>query len=161
MNIDIKLLKSGREKEIIINQELRIDKKVYKNTELLDLKEIKIIGSVKKSSSNGYDLLLTIEGIMVLPCAITLKEVDYPFYVTIDGNIDEMLLEIDENYEKAKNTIDIFPIIWENILMEIPLRVVSEGANDFVKSGNGWKFVTDEDTENTVNSEFEKLKNLL
>ena len=58
-----------------------------------------------------------------------------------------ILEEIGENVKNNQNTIDILPIIWENILMEIPMRVVSEEArnSDINMSADGWKFVTEEE----------------
>ena len=98
---------------------------------------------------------------MVLPCAITLKPVDYPFEIKINGQIDELMENNEENYANFKNTIDILPIIWENILMEIPTRVVSKDVNpsDYNISGNGWKFVTDEQTNNNPLSELLDIVN--
>ena len=96
---------------------------------------------------------------MVLPCAITLEPVNYPFSVKISGNLEEMLEEINENSKKIENSIDIFPIIWENILMEIPMKVVSEKAKDIKLEGDGWRLITDEKREE-INPEFAKLNQL-
>ena len=68
--------------------------------------------------------------------------------------------EINENSQKIENSIDIFPIIWENILMEIPMKVVSEKAKNLKLEGDGWKLITDEKKEE-INPEFEKLNQLL
>ena len=67
--------------------------------------------------------------------------------------------EIDENHKKIENSIDILPIIWENILMEIPMKVTSPDAYSVKAEGEGWKFVTDE--MDTKNPALEKLKDLL
>ena len=61
--------------------------------------------------------------------------------------------------KKSENTIDIFPIIWENILMEIPIKVTSPDA-DKELSGDGWKFVTNDEGLKVSNA-FDKLKDLL
>ena len=62
-----------------------------------------------------------------------------------------------ENFDKNyRNSIDIFPIIWENILMEIPMRVVSDEAKDYKIEGEGWKLVTEEEHS----SPFDELKDL-
>ena len=84
---------------------------------------------------------------MLLPCAITLKPVKYPFNIEISGEIEELMENFEENERNFQNSIDILPIIWENILMEIPMRVVSEEAkdSDIKMEGNGWKFVTEEE----------------
>ena len=96
---------------------------------------------------------------MIIPCALTLKPVEYPFSIKIEGDLEEIAEENPEKYINSKNSLDILPIIWENILMEIPMRVVSEDAEDITLSGDGWKFITGE--EKTENSELSKLKELL
>mgnify|MGYP003293560481 FL=1 len=92
---------------------------------------------------------------MVLPCAITLKPVNYPFNIEISGEIEELMENFEENSTNFQNSIDILPIIWENILMEIPMRVVSDEAenSNITKEGEGWKFVTEEEDKTSPLSE--------
>lgn len=161
MNIDISSLKSGVLNKLEINEDCNIDKGLLDQTDLLELKNIVVSGNLFLDSLGDYQISLDIGGVMVLPCAITLKPVYYPFNIEVDGNVFDLLDEIDENSKKFENTIDIFPIIWENILMEIPLRVVAEDAKEVTMAGDGWKFVTDLETKGTTNSELEKLKDLL
>ena len=89
-------------------------------------------------------MMLNIKGTMVLPCSITLKEVDYPF----DINTEVKLSNDDEDFEEyvkiMQNNIDIISIIWQNIVLEIPLRVVSEDIDDSLTSGDGWKLIREE-----------------
>ena len=59
-----------------------------------------------------------------------------------------------------ENTIDIFPIIWENILVEIPSRVISGDTENLSLEGNGWKLCTEEQNEQ-INPELQKLRDLL
>ena len=61
--------------------------------------------------------------------------------------------------KKNQNTIDILPIIWENILMEIPIRVVGDKNQSLQMEGDGWKLITEE--EKKLNPELQKLKDLL
>ena len=75
--------------------------------------------------------------------------------------INTYLDELIENARNFTNTLDIFPIIWENILMEIPMKVVSEEIDDVKTSGNGWRLITDEENSKDINPELEKLKDLL
>ena len=44
--------------------------------------------------------------------------------------------------------------------MEIPIKVVNDDVSSMKIEGDGWKFITDEETKEVVNSEFEKLKDL-
>ena len=159
MNIHITKLKSGIDKSIDIDINYSFSKAELENTDIIELNDVKIVGNLTKDNLNEYYIDLDIEGIMVLPCSITLEPVNYPFNVKISGNLEEMLEEINENSKKDENSIDIFPIIWENILMEIPMKVVSEEANNIKLEGDGWKLITDEKREE-INPEFAKLSQL-
>lgn len=160
MEIDITHLKHGIVEFIEIDDNLNTENIDLNNTDILELKNIKVKGSITKDSMDDYYLDVDLSGTMVLPCSITLKPVDYQFYTQISGNIAEMLTEINEINKKTENTIDIFPIIWENILMEIPIKVTSSEVKEKSISGNGWKLVT-EDEEIKEKNAFDKLKDLL
>lgn len=143
MNFDITRLNNNIEKNIPIDITYSFDLDKMSGTDLLKLDDIKIEGELFKNSLGNIELNVDVKGIMVLPCAITLKPVDYPFEINISGEISELFEEFDEKQINFQNTIDIFPIIWENILMEIPMRVVSDNAySDIKTSGEGWSFQT-------------------
>ena len=159
MNIDITKLKSGIVNQIEIDELYSFNEEKLQNTEIISLDNVEIKGYISSNKLDNYDINLNIEGVMVLPCSITLEPTNYPFKCQINGNIDDLLEEIGEVSKKTQNTIDILPIIWENILMEIPMKVVSEKAKDVKLEGNGWKFVTGE--QENLNPELQKLKDLL
>ena len=160
MNIDITRLKHGIIEYIDINESIDVTKFELEKTGILSLKEVILNGTITKDNLDDYLLDLKISGIMVLPCSITLKPVDYDFITEISGNIGDMLEEINEINKKTENSIDIFPIIWENILMEIPIKVTSLDADKEKLSGDGWRLVT-EDEGLKVSNAFDKLKDLL
>lgn len=155
MNIDITKLKSAIDSSALIDINYSFTKEQLENTNIIELNNIKIKGEITNGIEN-YRLKLNIKGTMILPCSISLKPTKYPFSIDLDDEIYEFL---EENIENNQNTIDIFPIIWENILMEIPLKVVNEDLSDVKKEGEGWKFITDK--EERINPELEKLKDLL
>lgn len=158
MNIDLLRLKNNVDKIIEINEELEFQKDQFENTELLDLKDVKVNGELKKDSMDDITLYLKVTGTMYLPCALTLESVEHKFEFTIDDKLENVLEEV-KNDKKIENTIDILPIIWENILMEIPMRVVSLNAKPEKLKGEGWQFITEQ--KGNVNPELEKLKDLL
>ncbi len=158
MNIDLLRLKNNVDKVIDINEELNFTKEQLENTDLLDIKDVKATGELTKDSMDDINLYLKVSGIMYLPCAITLEKVEHKFSFTIDDKLENVLEEV-KNDKKIENTIDILPIIWENILMEIPMRVVSPNAKPEKLKGDGWQFVTEQ--KGNVNPELEKLKDLL
>lgn len=159
MEIDITRLKNNIDDIVEINDELDISKEIYKGTDIIELSKVNITGDITKNSIDGYELNINIQGKMILPCSLTLKPVDYPFDINVNGNIEELFEEIGEIYKKTQNSIDIFPIIWENILMEIPIKVTSSDLSDMPTSGDGWCLVTEEMSRS--NPELEKLKDLL
>lgn len=141
MNIDITRLKSGIDEYALIDLDYSFSQEQLKNTGILKLDHVKIEGNITNHFRQLH-LNVVIKGIMILPCSISLKPTEYPFTIKIDDDIIEKELE---NTRNSGNSIDIFPIIWENIVMEIPLKVVNNDLSDIKKEGNGWKFITDEE----------------
>ena len=157
--IDVNRLNAGVIEYINIDQFVRIDDESLKKANILALKDTKVEGTISKSEDDYY-LDCSIKGLMVHPCSLTLEPVDYPFNIKVEGIVGQMLEEIGEFSKNAQNSIDILPIIWENILMEIPMKVISPTAK--VKTeGNGWRIITEEDNNESINPELEKLRDLL
>lgn len=155
MNVDITRLKNELEEYTLIDLEYQFSKEELENTEIIELKQVHIYGNITKNLDN-FHLDINVKGEMVLPCSISLKPVKYPFDIKIDEDFEE---SIQESLKNATNTIDIFSIIWENIVMEIPIRVVSSDLSDVKTEGDGWRLITNK--EEKPNPELEKLKNLL
>lgn len=82
---------------------------------------------------------LTVTGDFILPCAVSLEDVLYPINVKIEENMGKF----EDFYNKNKNTLDILPFIWENIVSEVPIRVVKDEYKNFKQSGNGWEVISD------------------
>lgn len=159
MNIDLLRLRNGLEDEVWIDENIIFDEEKIKSVGLLDLKDVYVKGSIVRNDEL-YTLNLFVSGVMVVPCSLTLLPTDYNFSFTISDDLLNLLSEIDENVKKIENTIDIFPIIWENILMEIPMHVVSEKAQFMKKEGDGWKFITEDEDGDNSHLAFKDLKNL-
>ena len=144
MNIDLMQFNLANVDYIDIDEVYSFSKEELENTDIISLDNVKVTGDITKNSMDEYIINVDINGKMVLPCAITLKPVDYKFAAHVDGNIEELFEEIGEKLEKGQKTLDILPIIWENILMEIPIRVVSDDIDDIQTEGEGWELVTDD-----------------
>ena len=147
MKYDLVRLNNNIDKYISVSETYSFTEDELSGTDLLKLDDVKINGEIFKNSLGNIELSLGVEGVMVLPCAITLEPVNYPFNIEISGEIEELIENFEENSINFQNSIDILPIIWENILMEIPMRVVSDEAenSNITKEGEGWKFVTEEE----------------
>ena len=153
MNIDITRLNNDIDSFIDVNINHKFTKEEMNGTDLIEC-DCNIKGVITKNSLKEIVLDLNVKGTMILPCAITLKPTKLPYNIQINGSLSELLDEIDE---KFTNILDIFPIIWENILMEIPMRVVSPDAEDIELKGDGWRLITEEEETSSPLAELEDL----
>ena len=142
MIVDLTKLRNGIVNYLDIDFVYSFSKEDLKNTEIHRLDNVSIKGYIRKNSLDELEFNINISGIMVLKCSITLKDVDYKFDIEINDTLDRIL---EENSKKLQNNIDILPIIWENILLEVPIKVVSPNAKLDKTSGDGWKLITEDD----------------
>lgn len=144
MLLDLTKLQNRKENELTFNEVITLDEELYKDTDIRSLSPLAVSINIHRVTDSDYSMDLNIKGTMVLPCSVTLKDVNYPFEVKTElkvSNNDEN----DEEYVKImQNNIDIIPIIWQNIVLEIPLRVVSEDISDSPVEGDGWKLIRED-----------------
>lgn len=90
---------------------------------------------------------MQITGIMLLPCALTLEEVEYPFTVYSTEVFSFEKPDPQEDVREVKKSIvDLTPAVFENIMLEVPMRVVKDEAN-IASEGKGWKMLDNAATE--------------
>ena len=134
--IDLGKLYSNIVKEILIDENFSYDESYLKNTEMKKLQDIKVKGKLKMDEIDDLMIDIHVNGEMILLDSISLEEVEYPFSFHITNNLDE-------KKEKNENILDIYELIWENIVLEIPLKFTK--VNDLSKfHGDGWQLI-DED----------------
>ncbi len=131
MKIDLTKLIYNQAKEIEINGLFLIKKELWQETDIINLKEITVFGRIYKDFNNNINLELEAKGIMVLKDSRTLELIDYPYNVEIEEKLDE-------NNEIKQNILDIEPILWENVLLEVPIRIVNN-ENPINLKGEGWE----------------------
>jgi uncharacterized protein len=160
MLIDLSPLSINDNNKIDVNDTIVIDEEYYKNTDIRKLSEIKVNGSIR-DDENSYALDLDIKGVMILPCSITLVDVKYPFDIEINEIIDKNDSDYEDYLKIINNTLDIMPIIWQNIVVEIPMKVVSPNLDNTKLKGDGWELLTEEEKISEIDPRLEKLKDLL
>jgi len=152
MNLDLIKLNSCFENSIDINETVSIPSELYQKTSIIELKDLKIKGKVFKNNAEIITLQAIVSGIMVLEDSISLEPINYEFSCEIDE-------ELQEFEEKLENILDITDILWQNIMLEVPLKISRvEDFNEY--QGDGWKLV-DEDSLKNTNNPFKELKDMM
>lgn len=153
MKIDLTKMIYNNQYKIPVNGEIIIPEEELKNTEIRKISPVKVNGFIY-NNEDDYELDINISGVMTLGCARTLKDVDYPFSIDIEENIgdnDDKILEI------KQNSLDIFPIVWQNILVDIPLRVLAPDAKEESLEGDGWRLITEDDKKEEIDPRLKDL----
>ena len=86
---DISKLKNEIEQTLEIKEDIEIPEEKLKGTEIQRLENIKVTGKISRIENSTYHITLNITGNMVLLCARSLEEVDYPLNIFVDKNISE------------------------------------------------------------------------
>ena len=102
-----------------------------KSAGIIRLEDVSVHGKAIINYEDEIELDLDLSGKMYLPCAISLEEVEVPFTTKIEEIIGEN--NINNNFY-----LDLSDILWENIVLEIPIKVVKEGVHLETSSGKGW-----------------------
>ena len=163
MIINLTKLITNLTNEILIDDIVELDKKYLENTDIKDISKISVKGNIKPY--NGiFEVNLNVKCTLTLICSISLKDVKYDINININETIGDENDDIDleENNKIINNTIDLIPIIWQNILLEVPLKVISPDVKPENIKGDGWKFITEEKVdEEDIDPRLEKLKSFL
>lgn len=151
MLIDLTKIINSNIARISLDGEVKIPDEYLDKSEIIALKNVKLIGELEKIEDQ-INITGNLEGIMVLEDSISLEPIDYPFKAEIDEEIDNFL-------EKSLNTLDITEILWQNIVLEVPLKLTNvENFDEY--HGDGWRLISEDSIENT-NNPFKELKDML
>ena len=105
------------------------------SSDILDIALVDVSISISKLDMNTFQFDYVIHADLGLACALTLERVPY----VMDLNISETystLPDSDDVYPIEGNTIDTKEIVWSQILMNIPIRVVRDDAYEILKQRN-------------------------
>ena len=141
-----------KEKKINIDNDVNIPSELLTESTIRRLDNIHFKGYINKLVDDTYELSGTLNGTMILPDDITLEDYEYNFTSEIEEKIEETRINL-------QKTIDITEDLWQNILVEIPLKCVNEKNKDLTLEGDGWRLISEDDVKssNTALSELEEL----
>ena len=137
MEVDLSLLHSDTIPSLDISGVYELPKSYYQDSEIIALEPIQLQGEVTKDEEGNDFLRCTIQGSMKLLDSVSLEEVAYPFSVQYEDVCEE-------NFKKYENCLDIFEVLWENIVLEVPLQFTK--VSDLSKfHGDGWKLMSEDE----------------
>ncbi len=149
MKIDLtKIPSEGIELEEIIS----FEKELFSHPDLEAINNVKLTGRIYYDSAEELVIDLILSGEMILKDAIDLSPISYPFSIKINERYATSL-------ENSDNSLDIMSILWQNIVLEIPIRIVKPENENISLQGEGWE-LANEDTKK-IDSRLAPLLDLL
>lgn len=126
-----------------------------KVSHLRKLKDVNVSGDIHYDAKSDYAIAnLHVTGTMVVPCSISLEDVDVDFDTSsCEIYSFEKNPENDEVHETKKDIVELYPAIFQLIVMEIPFKVVKEGVK--YPKGKGWEVVSEEEYQASKKDEID------
>ena len=150
MKWSIHQLQKYRQGAMPLDEAVNLESVKKRNPEIRDIKPVHVTGSCVIGSKK-LTCHFHLEGVMTLPCSRTWEDVDYPFSIETDEQFswDETVLAADDTIHPViGEVVDPTPVFEELILLEVPLQIISEKAEDMTSAeGKGWSYTTDEEYE--------------
>ena len=159
MIIDLNSLMIGNKDVLSIDNQVMIPDDYLNNTSIKRLDDIYFKGDVKRISDSDYQITGILSGNMVLADDITLEDVFYPYQIEIDESFSEF--NTDDDLQIIQNKLDITDFLWQNILVEVPLKVKKSENENLSLQGDGWRLVTEEELNHRNNSPLSELSEIL
>ena len=135
--IDLTLIYTGKKEIIELDGIYDIPKEKYEKSSIIELSKVELYNSYIKRNEDNYSIDINGKGKMKIKDSVTLNDVWYAYNIEISENLEEFI-------ENNENSLDIIEVLWQNIVLEVPLRYTE--VNDYSKyQGDGWKLVSEED----------------
>ncbi len=133
--------------KIDINEEVIFPKEYYAETSILALENIHIEGFIKQNEADEINVKLLVKGIMYLNDSVTLEKIPY--------NLDFVIDEILDEEQNKQNTLDIMELLWQNIVLEVPIRYTQSDADNL--KGDNWQVIKEDEETNKIDPHLQKL----
>ena len=144
-------------KDLIVDEDIIFENKSLING-LKDVKDAHYSGTIRLNEDENIELDLLLTGKMILIDSITLNEIEKNFEI----KIEEILSREDDNFKEyfnnLQNTLDISEILWQNIVLEVPIRI-RQDEEDITLEGEGWQLNKKDEEE--IDPRLAKLQELL
>ena len=139
--IDLNTLYNRNIDKLDITDEYEIPTNLISDTRIKSLDKVQVKGYIKLEDTDEEDDDIyfngNISGIMHIEDSISLEDISYNYSIDYDDFIDE-------KYKNNENRLDIFEFLWENIELEVPIKLTN--VEDYSKyQGKDWQLISEED----------------
>ena len=140
---------------------ITIPKTYYEKTEILELPEVEVSFSITKDLNQDDLFQLKAKGTLYLQDAKSLEKVSYPYQFEIEEKIDENEDFFDKKGKNSQNSLDIIEILWENIVLEIPISYSVASDDIFEVEHEGYRVAKEGEKKSEVDPRLAPLLGLL
>lgn len=144
-------------KDLIVDEDIIFENKSLING-LKDVKNAHYSGAIKLNEDENIELDLLLTGKMILIDSITLNEIEKDFEIKIEETLSQEDDNFKEYFNNLQNTLDISEILWQNIVLEVPIRI-RQDEEDIILEGEGWQLNKNDEEE--IDPRLAKLQELL
>ncbi len=146
---------------VSVDTDIEVDPAVFAGSSLINgTKDVHVWadGFLAEDDDRFYvDIRIT--GTMLVPDAVTSKEITYPFQTSSReiysfAPVEAGTEEADEIRLAENQVIDLLPAVIDDILLEVPLQVTNASREDY-PHGDGWRVMTEEDYQNSRQEELD------
>ena len=146
MNINLNEL--NYKDKIEINNTFNYPEEYLEKSSIKKLDNVKVEGFIYLNDIDEYIAKLHIYGIMDILDSVTLEEIPYEYDILFDDVIPE-------NNVNNQNLLDIMEFLWQNIVLEVPIRYTKSDAVNL--KGDNWQVISDNNNEEEIDPRMQKL----
>ncbi|MTD30342.1 DUF177 domain-containing protein [Planomicrobium sp. YIM 101495] len=148
MKIAVQQLQKYQKDGMPIDETVLLDSIKERSNDVRSISPVQVTGLCTIGSKN-MTCQLHLSGTLILPCARTWEDVEYPIDIETVEVYDWSGMAVEGANENVHavtgDVIDLTPLLEELIMLEIPMQVYKEGADQAeIKGGKDWSYSTDE-----------------
>ena len=133
------------EQGILIDTIISFDEEYLRVSEIKKLDNVHVSGRIYYSLTKEVIFAGNVNGNMTLVDGYSGDLIDYPFNIDLDEILANFSNEDEKMGKKPKNSLDLKEVLWENIVLEVPI-IVSKDNKVKTKKGEFWE-VRDENSK--------------
>jgi len=146
---------------MIVDEFVNLNNMIKRNPDVRDISPV----HVKAHCTFGAAQItcrFELSGTLILPCARTWDDVEYPFEIQSDEIFSWSENASADGYNNFHivegDVVHVDPVLEELVLLEIPLQVFKEGSDQFRhEGGKDWSYTTDEELTDKQKNDEPKL----